>query len=58
MLTLQKGVRSALVGTSHIPDWFSQGIQKKTLVTSFSVNAGNFSLSFMPCTEVMYQFFI
>ncbi|KAK4016037.1 hypothetical protein OUZ56_031000 [Daphnia magna] len=39
MLTLQKGVRSALVGTSHIPDWFSQGIQKKTLVTSFSVNA-------------------
>lgn len=44
MLTLQKGVRSTVIGTSHVPDWFTQGIQQKTLVTSFSVNLGNCSL--------------
>ena len=44
MLTLQKGVRSTVIGTSHVPDWFTQGIQQKTLVTSFSVNLGNSSL--------------
>ncbi|XP_046440285.1 E3 ubiquitin-protein ligase MYCBP2-like isoform X2 [Daphnia pulex] len=40
MLTLQKGVRSTVIGTSHVPDWFTQGIQQKTLVTCFSVNLG------------------
>jgi hypothetical protein len=42
MLTLQKGVRSTVIGTSHVPDWFTQGIQQKTLVTCFSVNLGNY----------------
>ena len=42
MLTLQKGVRSTVIGTSHVPDWFAQGIQQKTLVTSFPVLSGKF----------------
>lgn len=40
MLTLQKGVRCAVIGTSTIPDWFVHGVQHKTLVASFPVELG------------------
>ena len=40
MLTLQKGVRCAVMGSSTIPDWFFHGVQHKSLVASFSLDLG------------------
>jgi len=40
MLTLQKGVQSVVIGSPNMPDWFINGIEHDTLVSSFLVAFG------------------
>lgn len=40
MLTLQKGVQSVVIGSQNMPDWFINGIEHDTLVSSFLVAFG------------------
>ena len=51
MLTLQKGVQSVVIGTQNMPDWFINGIEHDTLVTSFLVTLGMFY--FITCLLLM-----
>ena len=44
MLTLQKCVQTMVNESPQVPDWFSLGIQAKTLVTSFSLLLGMSSI--------------